>query len=80
MLEMHIGEDHGFDIVRIVFRLAVRQVSWFGKKSDEPRRVPFESLNYRAQQERRAETNPVLAQRLIDEDRYNRENIDNGLY
>ena len=43
----------------------------FGKKKDVgPREVPFESLNYRAQQERLARDNPVLAQRLIDSDRF----------
>lgn len=52
----------------------------FGKRDKSPREVPIESLNYRAQQERRAQSDPVLAQRLIDQDRYERANIDNGLF
>ncbi len=50
------------------------------KKKSQEREIPFGSLNYRAQQERLARNNPVLAQRLIDQDRFNRENVDNGLY
>jgi hypothetical protein len=51
-------------------------MGWFGKKKrDEtkPRPVPFEAMNYENQQRERAKTDPVLAQRLIDDERRWRE-------
>lgn len=51
----------------------------FGREAS-PYEPPFASLNHRAQLERRARHDPVRAQRLIDEDRYIRDNIDNGLF
>lgn len=41
------------------------------KKSDasEPPRVPFATMRYEDQQRERAKTDPVLAARLIDEER-----------
>lgn len=44
----------------------------FGRKKPdpgEPRKVPFEAMNYENQQRERAKTDPVLAQQLIDEER-----------